>query len=81
LHRDLSPSPLYPGCRRSQRELFEGTELSLSGLRRLADAFKKDLKRLVGLLPVEKCPVDWRFIRWEILNSYLVSDWERALKV
>ncbi len=41
-------------------------------------AFMDDLRTLVGLLPVEECPNDWRTIKWEILNSYVIGDWERA---
>ncbi len=42
------------------------------------NAFMDDLKTLVALTPVEKCQNDWRTIKWEILNSYVIRDWERA---
>ena len=32
-------------------------------------------------MKAEDIPHDWRVIRWEILNSYAISDWKRALKL
>lgn len=51
-----------------------------SEVQTVAAWLKDDLKLLVNLLEVNDCP-DWQFVRWEILNSYLVSDWDRALKL
>ncbi len=50
----------------------------LSDLESLASAFEEDRALLVRSLPVENVPGNWQFIRWEILNSYLIQDWERA---
>lgn len=36
---------------------------------------------LVRFLPVEDCPSTWRDFRYEILNSYLAHDWERATRL
>ena len=44
----------------------------------LSKALSEDLELLIRFLPVERCPGNWQFIRWEILNSCLVRDWERA---
>ena len=44
----------------------------------LSKALNEDLELLIRFLPVERCPGNWQFIRWEILNSCLVRDWERA---
>jgi tetratricopeptide (TPR) repeat protein len=40
---------------------------------------EKTLEYLVRLVKPEDC-FDWRTIRWEILNSYSIRDWGRALK-
>jgi tetratricopeptide (TPR) repeat protein len=40
---------------------------------------KKTLEYLVRLVKPEEC-FGWRTIRWEILNSYSIRDWGRALK-
>lgn len=47
----------------------------------LMDSFKNDLCLLVRQLKVEEVPSDWRFVRWEILNSYAIRDWDRARKL
>ncbi len=44
-------------------------------------AFLGDLNTLVGLLPVDECPNDWRTIKWEILNSLVIRDWDRAQRL
>jgi len=41
------------------------------------DAHEKNLAHLIRLVPVEFFG-DWRTIRWEILNAYVISDWPRA---
>jgi tetratricopeptide (TPR) repeat protein len=41
--------------------------------------YEQDLGYIIRLLAVEQCPAEWRIVRWEILNSYLVRDWKRAL--
>lgn len=46
-----------------------------------ADEVKEDLALVVRMTAVEDCPPEWRLIRWEILNAYLISDWERALNL
>jgi tetratricopeptide (TPR) repeat protein len=48
---------------------------------KLVEGFDHDLGLLVRQLRVEEIPNDWRVIRWEILNSYAISDWKRALKL
>ena len=50
-------------------------------LNSVAESLRNDLALLVGALAVEQCPADWPFFRWEILNSYLIRDWERALQL
>jgi tetratricopeptide (TPR) repeat protein len=40
----------------------------------------RTLAYLVRLVPTEDCH-DWRTIRWEILNAYVISDWDRALEL
>jgi tetratricopeptide (TPR) repeat protein len=42
--------------------------------------YTKILQYLVRLIAPEDC-FDWRTIRWEILNSYAIRDWDRALKL
>jgi len=39
---------------------------------------RETLALLVRFLPVEECNTTWRDFRWEILNSYLILDWNRA---
>ncbi|HEV2521854.1 MAG TPA: hypothetical protein VGT24_05680 [Candidatus Acidoferrales bacterium] len=39
---------------------------------------EKTFGLLVRFLSAEDCPGTWRDLRWEILNSYLVKDWDRA---
>jgi tetratricopeptide (TPR) repeat protein len=41
----------------------------------------KTLGFLVRFLPPEDCPGTWPDLRWEILNSYLVEDWDRATRL
>jgi len=41
-------------------------------------AFRDDLRTLVGLLPIEQCPHDWRGIKWEISNAVAGRDWDRV---
>lgn len=43
--------------------------------------YRLELAPLIGLLKVEECPADWDFIEWEILNSCLVGDLDRILKL
>ncbi len=45
----------------------------------IREQFSADFALLVRHLVVEDCPPNWRSIRWEILNSYVIRDWERAL--
>jgi len=49
------------------------------------DKFMKEsfenLCLLVRLLKVDELPNDWPLIRWEIINSYAISDWDRALEL
>ena len=52
-----------------------------SELESLTRAFEQDLALLVGALSMENVPVDWRIMQWEILNSYLIRDWNRALEL
>jgi tetratricopeptide (TPR) repeat protein len=47
----------------------------------LIEGFGDDLSLVVRQLKAEDIPDDWRVIRWEILNSYAISDWKRALKL
>ncbi len=37
----------------------------------------ENLAYLIRMVQADGCH-DWRTIRWEILNSYVISDWERA---
>jgi hypothetical protein len=32
-------------------------------------------------LPVEQVAADWHVVRWEILNSYAIGDFDRALQL
>ena len=48
---------------------------------RLMKGFSSDLGLLVHHLKVEEVAHDWGVIHWEILNSYAISDWKRALKL
>jgi tetratricopeptide (TPR) repeat protein len=41
---------------------------------------EKNLADLIRLVPIEFFD-DWRRIRWEILNAYVISDWRRALRL
>jgi tetratricopeptide (TPR) repeat protein len=41
-------------------------------------AFRDDLRTLVGLLPIEQCPHDWRRLKWEISNAVAGRDWDRV---
>ena len=47
-------------------------------LEAVAPILNEDFELLIRFLPVERCPGNWQFIRWEILNSYLIRDWTRA---
>jgi tetratricopeptide (TPR) repeat protein len=40
--------------------------------------YRRDLSYLVRLVSPEMCPSEWKFVSWEILNSYLTEDWDRA---
>jgi tetratricopeptide (TPR) repeat protein len=40
--------------------------------------FRRDLRTLVGMLPIEECPHDWRRIKWEISNALAGRDWDRV---
>src|SRR5271157_2845215 len=44
------------------------------------DRHAKNLAYLTCLVPAEDCH-DWRTTRWEILNAYVISDWDRALEL
>ena len=44
------------------------------------DRHAKNLAYLIRLVPTEDCH-DWRTTRWEILNAYVISDWDRALEL
>jgi len=66
---------------RGGEEAIELIEESEREARQVIEASAKDLADLVHRLDVDKVPADWRFIRWEILNSYAVGDWDRALKL
>lgn len=48
---------------------------------RSAAQVKEDLALVVRMTGVEDCLPEWRVIRWEILNAYLISDWDRALSL
>lgn len=41
------------------------------------DRHGKNLAQLIRLVPIELFD-DWRTIRWEILNAYVIRDWDRA---
>ncbi len=43
--------------------------------------YLRELGLLVRLLKVEECPGVWGFIEWEILNSCLVGDLDRILRL
>lgn len=43
--------------------------------------FRRDLRTLAGMLPIEQCPHDWRRIKWEISNALVVKDWDRVGQV
>jgi tetratricopeptide (TPR) repeat protein len=43
--------------------------------------FRQELAPLIGLLKVEECPAVWGFIEWEILNSCLVGNLDRIVKL
>ena len=47
----------------------------------IIEGFNNDLACVVHQWKTEAIPKDWRVIRWEILNSYAISDWKRALKL
>lgn len=59
-------------------ELIEQYETSARTTER---AFYKHLVTLVGILKLEDVPPEWPYIRWEVLNSYTIRDWERALEL
>ncbi len=40
--------------------------------------FRRDLRTLVGMLPVDECPHDWRRIKWEISSALAADDWDHA---
>lgn len=50
-------------------------------VRKLTKQFKSDLGLLVRLLPVEQVSANWHVFRWEILNSYAIGDFDRALQL
>jgi tetratricopeptide (TPR) repeat protein len=56
---------------RIQREEMEG---------RCARA-ERVLALVVRFVPVEECGNAWRDVRWEILNSFLIEDWDRATRL
>jgi tetratricopeptide (TPR) repeat protein len=42
---------------------------------------RRTLALLVRFLPVEDCANTWRDSQWEILNSYIIRDWDRATRL
>jgi tetratricopeptide (TPR) repeat protein len=50
------------------------------GIKDACARLEKTLALLVRFLPVEDCAGTWRHLRWEVLNSYLIHDWERAAR-
>jgi tetratricopeptide (TPR) repeat protein len=60
------------------RKLVEQCERNASNL---TNAFWKDLGTLVGMLKCEDVPPHRDYISWEILNSYAVQGWDRALEL
>jgi hypothetical protein len=56
---------------RNQREEMEG---------RRARA-ERTLALMVRFVPVDDCGNAWRDVRWEILNCYLIEDWDRATRL
>lgn len=57
------------------RQLAEQCERNAD---RLMKGFHQDLCLLVHQLKVEDVHAEWQFVRWEILNSYAIEDWDRA---
>ena len=51
-----------------------------NGIKDACARLEKTLALLVRFLPVEDCAGTWRHFRWEVLNSYLIHDWERAAR-
>src|SRR2546428_114789 len=47
----------------------------------LTTGLEEDFRLLVRHLKHEEVPADWRYIRWEILNSYTIKDMDRALEL
>jgi len=57
---------------------YEPALLNANLASNIRELHQNNLAQLIRLVPVDLLD-DWRTIRWEILNAYVISDWDRAL--
>jgi hypothetical protein len=72
--KGLEPIEIEMGRAGESEELEEIANWSETEAFKLMKEFRNDLNLLVHHLKVEQIPAQWRLVRWEILNSYAISD-------